>query len=258
MPGIVRVPRELRGRRPQLGHACPPRGQHQLGVGRTVVLAERAGQVPGVQVPLGAGRARHRRDGDVSLLVPVVRQVPGQRQPPAVGPRRLGERLDVLGPGHIGQRGQLGRVLPGQLAGQGLGGGVGGHQPREPAGRGVVEVLVIVVGDTSQVGGQIGGPPFGARRRRVPGRLGELSGQFADHGDPVAVGGQDPLSPRAGYPAHLCLDRLVLLRCTVPLPAGPARQPFAKPPGETACQSCEPPTTRTPEEKQVTIAGTAS
>jgi hypothetical protein len=231
MPGIVRVPRELRGRRPQLGHACPPRGQHQLGVGRTVVLAERAGQVPGVQVPLGAGRARHRRDGDVSLLVPVVRQVPGQRQPPAVGSRRLGERLDVLGPGHIRQRGQLGRVLPGQLAGQGLGGGVGGHQPREPAGRGVVEVLVIVVGDTSQVGGQIGGPPFGARRRREPGRLGELSGQLADHGDPVAVGGQDPLSPRAGYPAHLCLDRLVLLRCTVPLPAGPARQPFAKPPG---------------------------
>ena len=55
-------------------------------------------------------------------------------------------------------------------------------------------------------------------------RVAELSGQLADHRDPVAVGGQDP---RAGYPAHLRLGRLVLvllLRCTVPpLPA--TRQP---------------------------------
>jgi len=82
---------------------------------------------------------------------------------------------------------------------------------------------VIVVGDATQVPGEVHGPPFGARRRREPGCVAELSGQLADHGDPVAVAGQDP---RAGYPAHLRLGRLVLLllRCTVPsLPA--TRQP---------------------------------
>jgi len=240
MPGIVRVPGRARGRRPQLGQARPPRGQHQLGVGRAVVLPERPGQIPGVQVPLGAGRAGHRRHRDVGAVVPVVGQIPGLRQAPAVGPRRLGERLDVLGPGHVGQRGQLGRVLPGQLAGQGRGGGVGRHQPGEPAVRRVVEVLVIVVGHAPQVAGQVSRPPFGARRRREPGRLGELSGQLADHRDPVTVGGQDPVGPRAGYPAHLSLDRLMLLRCTVPLPAGQARQPFAKPPGGDSVPELRP------------------
>ena len=98
--------------------------------------------------------------------------------------------------------------------------------------------------------GQVTGPPFGARRRREPGRLGELSGQLADHRDPVAVGGQDA---RAGYPAHLSLDRLVLLRFTVPLPAGQPGNRFAKPPGETACQSCGSPATVRPKKNQVTI-----
>ena len=222
MPGIVAVPPgEFR---PELRHAAAPRGQHELGVGRAVVLAQRPGQVPGVQVPFGAGRARHRAHRDVGLPVSVVGQVPGLRQPAPVGPRRLGERHDVLGSRRVRQRGELGGVLPGQHAGERVGGRVGRHQPREPAGRGVVEVLVIVVGDAAQVPGEIGGPPFGARRRREPGRVRELSGQLADHRHPVAVGGQDPLSPHAGYPAHLGLGRLVLLRCTVP-PCRGLRQP---------------------------------
>jgi len=214
MPGIIAVPPgELR---PQLRHAAAPRGQHQLGVGRAVVLAQRPGQVPGVQVPFGTDRARHRAHRDLGLPVPVVGQVPGLRQPPPVGPRRLGERPDVLGSWRVRQRGELGGVLPGQLAGERVGGRAGRHQPREPAGRGVVEVLVIVVGYAAQVPGQIDGPPFAARRGREPGRVGELGGQLADHRDPVTVGGQNPLNPRAGYRAHLRLGRLVLLRCTVP------------------------------------------
>jgi hypothetical protein len=247
MPGIVTgPPGELR---PQLRHAAAPRGQHELGVGRTVVLAQRPGQVPGVQVPFGAGRARHRAHRDVGPPVPVVGQVPGLRQPPPVGPRRLGERHDVLASRHVRQRGELGGVLPGQRAGERVGRRVRGHQPREPAGWGVVEVLVIVVGDAAQVPGEIGGPPFGARRRREPGRVGEMSGQLADHRDPVAVGGQDPLSSRAGYQAHLHLGRLVLLlRCTVP-PCRPSGNRFAKPPGQLACQSCAPQTSSTPWEK---------
>jgi hypothetical protein len=221
MPGIITVPPgELR---PELRHAAAPHGQHELGVGRAVVLAQRPGQIPGVQVPFGAGRARHRAHRDVGLPVSVVGQVPGLRQPASVGPRRFGEGHDVLASRRVRQRGELGGILPGQLAGERVGGRVGRHQPREPAGRGVVEVLVIVVGDAAQVPGEIGGPPFGARRRREPGRVGELSGQFADHHDPVAVSGQDP---RAGCLAHLRLGRLVLLllRCTVP-PCRGLRQP---------------------------------
>ena len=228
MPGVVGVP--LGPRRPQLRHARPPRGQDELGVGRAVVLAQRPGQVPGVQVPLGADRARHRAHGDVGLPVAVVRQVPVRRQPTAVGQRRLGERLDVLRAGHVRQRGELGGVLPGQLAGQRVRGRAGGHQPREPADRGVVEVLVVVVGHASQVPREVHRPPFRAWRGREPGRVGELSGQLADHRDPVAVGGQHA---RAGCAAHVLaggddpplppresLGGLVLLRFTVPLPAG--------------------------------------
>ena len=241
MPGIIVVPPGEH--RPQLRRARPPRGQHELGVGRAVVLAQRPGQVPGVQVPFGAGRARHRAHHDVGPPVPVVRQVPGQRQPPPVGPRRLGERHDVLRPGRVRQRGELGGVLPGQLAGERVRGRVGGHQPREPAGRGVVEVLVIVIGDAPQVTREVHGPPLGAWRRCEPRRVGELSGQLADHRDPVAIGSQHA---RAGYAAHLRLGRLVLLRFTVPLPAGYPGNRFAKPPGQPACQSCDAPTSSTP------------
>ena len=231
MPRIVAVPSAEY--RPQLRHPRPPRGQDELGVGRTVVLAQRPGQVPGVQVPLGAGRARHRAHGDVGPPVPVVRQLPGQRQPAPVGPGRLGERHDVLRSGRVRQRGKLRRVLPGQLAGERVGGRVGGHQPGEPAGRSVVKVLVVVVGDAPQVSREVHRPPFGARRGREPARVGELSRQLTDHRDPVAVGGQDA---RAGYAAHLCL-RLVMLRFTVPLPAGHPGNRFAKLPGQPACQS---------------------
>ena len=228
MPGIVATPPGERG--PQLRHAALPRGQHELGVGRTVVLAQRPGQVPGVQVPFGAGRARHRAHGHIGPAVPVMRQVPRRRQPPSVGPRRLGERHDVLVSGRVREGGKFGRVLPGQLAGERVGRRVGGHQPGEPASRGIVEVLVVVVGDAAQVPGEVHGPPLGARRAREPGRIGELRGQLADHRDPVAVGGQEPLSPRAGYPAHRRPGRLVL-RFTVPSPCRPPRQPVREPRG---------------------------
>jgi len=232
MPGIAAVPTGQD--RPQLRRARLPGGQDELRVGRTVVLAQRPGQVPGVQVPFGAGGARHRAHGDVGPLVPMVRQVPALRQPPAVGPRGLCEGHDVLRSWRVRQRGKLGGVLPGQLARERVRGRVGRHQPREPAGRGVVEVLVIVVGDAPQVTREIRGPPLGARRRREPGRVGEMGGQLADHRDPVAVSGQDA---RARYATHLRLRRLVLLRFTVPLPAGYPGNRFAKPPGQPACQS---------------------
>ncbi len=232
MPGIVGVPPGED--RPQLRRAPLPGGQDELGVGRTVVLAQRPGQVPGVQVPFGTGGARHRAHGDAGPPVAVVRQVPGRRQPPAVGQRRLGEGHDVLRSWRVRQRGKFGGVLPGQFARERVRGRVGRHQPREPAGRGVVEVLVIVIGDAPQVAREVHGPPLGARRGREPGRVGELGGQLADHRDPVAVGGQDA---RAGCAAHLRPRRLVLLRFTVPLPAGYPGNRFAKPPGQPACQS---------------------
>jgi hypothetical protein len=98
----------------------------------------------------------------------------------------------MLGPGHVGQCGQLGGVLPGDLAGQRVRGPAGGHQPREPAGRGVVQVLVVVVGHAPQVARQVDRPPFGTRSRGQPGRIGELGRQLTDDGDPIAVGGQNP------------------------------------------------------------------
>jgi hypothetical protein len=235
MPGIVAV---LPGEdRPQLRRTRPPRGQDQLGVGRAVVLAQRPGQIPGVQVPFGASRTRHRAHGDVGPPVSVVRQVPGRRQAPAVGSCRLGERHDVLRSRHIRQRGKLGGVLPSQLAGERVRGRVGRHQPRQPAGRGIVEVLVVVVGDAPQVTREVHGPPLTARRRREPGRVGELSGQLADHRNPVAVGGQDA---RAGDVAHRRLRRLVLLRFTVPLPAGHIRQPVREASGAASVPELRP------------------
>src|ERR1019366_4286106 len=102
--------------------------------------------------------------------------------------------------------GELGRVLPGELAGQRVRGRTGGHQPREPAGRGVVQVLVVVVRDAPQVTRQVDRPPFGTRCRGQPGRISELTRQLADDGDTVAIGRQNP---RAGDAAHLRLRRLV-------------------------------------------------
>jgi hypothetical protein len=221
MPRIVAA--RLGGQRgPQLGRATLPGGQHEFGIGRTVVLAERPGQVPGVQMPLGAGRARHRAHGDLGAPIAVVRQVPGWRQPAPVGAGGVGERRDVLGSGGVRQRGQLGRVLPGQLAGQRVRGHVGGQQPGEPAGRSVVEILVVVVRHAAQMAGQVHRPPFRTRRRRQPRRVRELARQFTDHGHAIAVGGQDA-RPRDA--AHGCPRQMVLLRFTVPLPAGNSRQP---------------------------------
>ena len=202
-------------------------------------------------MPLGAGRARHRAHRDLGSAVAMVRQVPGRRQPAAVGAGRVGERRDVLGSGRVRQRGQLGRVLPGQLAGQRVRGHVGGQQPGEPARRRVVEVLVVVVRHAPQMAGQVHRPPLRTRRRRQPRRVGELARQFTDHGHAIAVGGQDA-RPRDA--AHGCPRRVVLLRFTVPLPAGntgpvtPGNR-LAKLPGEPACQSYASRTSRTPQEK---------
>jgi hypothetical protein len=246
------VARRLGGQRgPQLRRATLPGGQHELGIGGTVVLAERAGQVPRVQMPLGAGRARHRAHRDLGSAVAMVRQVPGRRQPASVGAGRVGERRDVLGSGRVRQRGQFGGVLPGQLAGQRVRGHVGGQQPGQPAGRRVVEVLVVVVRHAPQMAGQVHRPPLRTRRRGQPRRVCELARQFTDHGHAVAVGGQDA-RPREA--AHGRPGRVMLLRFTVPLPAGstgpvtPGNR-LAKLPGEPACQSYAPRTSRTPQEK---------
>ncbi len=206
---------------PELGRAASPRGQHELGIGGTVVLPQRPGQIPRVQVPLGAGRARHRTHRDLGPPVTVVRQVPGQREPPAVGPGGLGERRDVLGAGGIRQRSELGRVLPGQLAGERVRGCVGGQQPGEPAGRSVIEVLVVVVGDAPQVTGQVHRPPFRTRRGGRPRRVSELRGEFTDDGHAVAVGVQ--------Y-CPILLWATAALHGSLSLPVGPGNR-FAKPGG---------------------------
>jgi hypothetical protein len=221
VPRIVAARPGVR-RGPQLRRAALPGGQHELGIGGTVILAQRPGQVPRVQMPLGAGRARHRAHRDLGAPVAVVGQIPGRRQPASVAASRLGERRDVLGAGGVRQRGQLGRVLPGQLAGQRVRGHVGGQQPGQPAGRRVVEVLVVVVRHAPQMAGQVHRPPLRTRRRGQPRRVGELARQFTDHGHAVAVGGQDA-RPRDA--AHGCPRRVMLLRFTVPLPAGNSRQP---------------------------------
>ena len=178
-----------RGRR-QVRHAGLPAEQQDLRVRRAVVLAQRAGQVPGVQVPLGARRPGHPAHRDQHVAVPVVRQVPDGRQPPRVGPGRAGEGRDVLRPGGIRQRGQFRRVLPGQLAGQGVGVRPGGHQPGQPAGRRIVEVLVVVISHAAQVPGQVGHPPLRAGRGASPARLGKLGGKLADHRHAVVERGE--------------------------------------------------------------------
>jgi hypothetical protein len=93
----------------------------------------------------------------------------------------------VLGRRALGQRRQLGRVLPGQLARQGVGMRSRGHQPSQPAGRRVIEILVVVVGHAAQMAGQVGGPPFRAWRRGTPGPDAELGRQLADDGHAVAI-----------------------------------------------------------------------
>ena len=189
--------------RPQLRGPGAPRGQHQLGVGGPVVLAQRTGQVPGVQMPLSARHARHLPHRHLSPPVPVVRQFPAHRQPPAVGARRLGERGDVLGAGRIGQRGELGRVLPGELAGQRFRGDAGGHQPGEPAGRGVVEVLRVVISHAAQVARQVDRAPLGAGRRSEPGHLGELGHRHGKRpGSPRGPGGSSTVGANDAAALH--------------------------------------------------------
>ena len=210
-----------------------------------------------MQMPLGAGRARHRAHRDLGSAVAMVRQVPGRRQPAAVGAGRVGERRDVLGSGRVRQRGQLGGVLPGQLAGQRVRGHVGGQQPGEPAGRRVVEVLVVVVRHAPQMAGQVHRPPLRTRRRGQPRRVGELARQFTDHGHAVAVGGQDAVLARGDDPPDLphagaARPRIPPWCCCasrfLSLPVTPGNR-LAKLPGEPACQSYAPRTSRTPQEK---------
>ena len=63
----------------------------------------------------------------------------------------------------LGQGRQFRRVLPGELARQACRVRGGGHQPGEPAGGRVIEVLVEVVRHTAQVPGQVASPPLRAR-----------------------------------------------------------------------------------------------
>lgn len=187
MPGILALRSGQLG--PQLRGPGPPRGQHEFRIGRTVVLTQRTGQIPGVQVPFPAGQAGHRAHGDLGVAVLVMRQVPGQWQPPPIRAGGLGERRDVLWPGHVGQRSQFGGILPCELAGQRVRGWPGRHQPGQPARRGVIEIFVVIVGHAPQVTRQVNRPPLRARRGGKPRRSGELSGQLADDRHPVAVGG---------------------------------------------------------------------
>ena len=167
-----------------------------------------------MQVPFGAGSARHAADGHHGAAEPVVRQIPDAQGTVGVGARGGRERGDVLGTGRVRKRRKLGGVLPGQLAGQALRAGAAGHQPGHPADRRVVEVLVVVVGDAAQVPGQVGGAPLGAGGRGGPRLTGELGGQLADDGHagvirgerrarcPISHGlppnGPVPATPRAG------------------------------------------------------------
>jgi hypothetical protein len=174
----------------QVRHARPPAGGQQFRAGRLVVLAQRGGQIPGVQVPLGTGGAQHATDGHHDVAEPVVRQIPDAQDTVGVGARGGRERGDVLGPCRVRERRKLGGVLPGQLAGQALRAGAAGHQPGHPADRRVVEVLVVIVRDAAQMPGQVGGAPFGAGGRGGPRLIGELGGQFTDHGHAGVVRGE--------------------------------------------------------------------
>jgi len=174
----------------QLRHARLPARGEQFRAGRLVALAQRGGQIPGVQVPLGAGGAHHAADGHHGVAEPVVRQIPDAQGTVGVGPRGGRERGDVLRTRRVGERRKLGGVLPGQLAGQALGARAAGHQPGHPADRGVVEVLVVVVHDAAQMPGQVGGAPLGAGGRGGPRLAGELGSQFTDDGHAGVVRGK--------------------------------------------------------------------
>ena len=152
----------------QVRHAHPPAGDQDLGAGRLVVLAERGGQVPGVQVPLGTGGTHHAANGHHGVAEAVVRKVPDRAAPgwrrPARRPRtRRCARARSRRPAP-----QARRVLPGQLAGQALRAGAARHQPGQPADRRVVEVLVVVVGHAAKVARP-------GRRRATPGTASERS-----------------------------------------------------------------------------------
>jgi hypothetical protein len=174
----------------EVRHARLPPGGQQFRAGGLVVLAQRGGQVPGVQVPLGTGRAHHAGHGHHGVTEPVVREIPEVHGAAGIGPGGGRERDNVLRPGRVRQRGKLGAVLPGQLAGQALRAGAAGHQPGQPADRRVVEVLVVVVRDAAQVAGQIRGAPLGAGGRGGPRRRGELGGQLTDNGYAGVIRGE--------------------------------------------------------------------
>jgi hypothetical protein len=174
----------------QVRHARPPAGGQQFRAGRLVALAQRGGQIPGVQVPFGAGGAHHAANGHHGVAEPVVRQIPDAQRTVGVGARGGRERGDVVGTCRVRERRKLGGVLPGQLAGQAFRAAAVGHQPGHPADRRVVEVLVVIVRDAAQMPGQVGGAPFGAGGRGGPRLVGELGGQFTDDGHAGVVRGE--------------------------------------------------------------------
>src|SRR5215472_15367762 len=88
-----------------------PASEHSLGIGWPVELAERFGQVPGMHMPLNAGRAAHTRDRDDPPPVAVMWERQQRAEPTGVPSRRLGEGLDVGGGRVLRQRRELGGVL---------------------------------------------------------------------------------------------------------------------------------------------------
>src|SRR5215469_7727751 len=225
--GDARVQWEVR-------HARPPAGHQNLGAGRLVVLTERGGQVPGVQVPFGAGGAHHATHGHQGVPEAVVWEIPGSQHPVGIRPRGGHERDDVLGPGRVRQRRKLGRVLPGQLAGQALRAGTSRHQPGQPADRRLVEVLVVVVGHATEVAGQVGGPPLQARRRAFPRLLGELGRQLTnDHHTSVIRRERGPRCPLThALPPDPCVPALPAAPRGAGLASVPESPPLRHPVGK--------------------------
>jgi hypothetical protein len=139
-------------------------------------------------MPLHAGRSGHSGDSDHLALIGVMRQPQQRADTRRVVGGRPGERRDVLGRRDLGQGGELGGVLPGELPCDRLGGRPGRHQPGQPAVGGVVEVLMVIVGDAAHMTGQIGGAPFRAWRRRIPGGRREPRRDRQDRAHTVVVG----------------------------------------------------------------------
>ena len=124
-----------------------------------------------MQVPLGGRGPGHAADCDDCVAVLVMGQVPDRAEPGGIAARRDSERGDVLGRRRVSERGELGRVLAGELAAQRIRVGARRHQSREPADGRLVEVFVQVVGDAAQVPGELERAPLGQRRRLSPARV---------------------------------------------------------------------------------------